>query len=640
MPAESPKGLSVPPVIGCRLAPTWCTVAATVSGVYDDFQQELAAWRRRHAGHPRAELRQLLLLALEREQLVTIGYRERLMAQRVATLPVPAEAREIVRHALLWAWKDEEMHTVYVRGVLLRLGSPVLRVRALVQQLAGTIGGWAASVRQHARWRTAPLSNALALALTGAGRLVGKVPAGVELEYASFHDYCATQVDLERTAALCWTRLVELAEEPRLRDEFQRMRLDEERHAHVFAAIAQSLDAEDRLATGASAESLAARVGEAGAQFLPPELRRSSEGQVGRGGRVFVVRGQDGGDKRALLRRLLETAGLPGVIEERVLKTGRARGAWRAVVKPTFMIGYSRRDLSPVTDPALVDELARFLREQGAADVAVIEAPTIYDRFYRNRGVLEVAAYLGYSSAHYRVVDAAADQVPHRYAHGMAQYSVARTWRDAELRLSFAKMRSNPVDAATLNVSNLEGLGLRHDEFFFPERQAHRDAAAMMLVDEFPPHFALLDAHDQASDGLLGMMGNPRPKVPRRLYAARDPLALDVVALRHMGLPDPDRSGMLQEARQWFGDPRRDLTVVGLDEPIAGWRGPYRDEWSSLLSLLAYPVYQLASARGALFVPEMDEQAFPPIEPPGLCLRLGRRAIQTLFGLRLPRART
>src|SRR6266536_3193960 len=118
---------------------------------------------------------------------------------------------------------------------------------------------------------------------------------------------------------------------------------------------------------------------------------------------------------------------------------------------------------------------------------------------------------------------------PCRNARGMAQYSVSRTWKEADFRISFAKMRSNPVDAATLSVSNLEGLGPRHDQFFFAERQAHRDTATMMLLDEFPPHFALIDAYDRASDGLLGMMGNPRPKVPRRLYAAADPIALDMI---------------------------------------------------------------------------------------------------------------
>jgi uncharacterized protein (DUF362 family) len=306
-------------------------------------------------------------------------------------------------------------------------------------------------------------------------------------------------------------------------------------------------------------------------------------------------------------------------------------------IKPTFMIGYSRRDLSPVTDPELVDELAAFCREGGAADVAVIDAPTIYDRFYARRSVAEVADYLGFRSPHYRLVDASLDQVPHDYPRGLGQHSVCRTWRDADYRISFAKLRANPVDAATLTVSNVEGLGPRHDTFFFAERQAHRDTATIALLDAFPPHLALLDAHDSASDGLLGMMGNRRPKVPRRLYAATDPLALDIVALRHLGIPEPDDSRMLEEARQWFGDPRPDTTVVGVDEPIEGWRGPYHGELSTLLSLLAYPVYQFGSGRGALFVPEMDEQAFPPRTPPGLALRLGRRAIQALFGLRLPR---
>ncbi len=70
---------------------------------------------------------------------------------------------------------------------------------------------------------------------------------------------------------------------------------------------------------------------------------------------------------------------------------------------------------------------------------------------------------------------------------------------------------------------------------------------------------------------------------------------------------------------------------------MAGWRGPYHSEFSALLSLLAFPVYVLGSGRGSLFVPEMDEQAFPPLAPAGLFLRLGRGAVRRLLGLRLPR---
>jgi len=53
-----------------------------------------------------------------------------------------------------------------------------------------------------------------------------------------------------------------------------------------------------------------------------------------------------------------------------------------------------------------------------------------------------------------------------------------------------------------------------------------------------------------------------------------------------------------------------------------------------MLSFLALPVYVLGSGRGALFVPEMDREAFPPLRPESVPLRLGRYGIQRLLGLR------
>jgi len=44
----------------------------------------------------------------------------------------------------------------------------------------------------------------------------------------------------------------------------------------------------------------------------------------------------------------------------------------------------------------------------------------------------------------------------------------------------------------------------------------------------------------------------------------------------------------------------------------------------------------LGSGRGALFVPEMDQAAFPLLVPEGLLLRTGRRLVRRLIGLRLP----
>ena len=46
---------------------------------------------------------------------------------------------------------------------------------------------------------------------------------------------------------------------------------------------------------------------------------------------------------------------------------------------------------------------------------------------------------------------------------------------------------------------------------------------------------------------------------------------------------------------------------------------------------------EFGSGRGKLFVPEMDEQAFPPLQHESIPLRVTRRAVQSLIGLRLGR---
>jgi hypothetical protein len=198
-------------------------------------------------------------------------------------------------------------------------------------------------------------------------------------------------------------------------------------------------------------------------------------------------------------------------------------------------------------------------------------------------------------------------------------------------------MRSHPVEMAHLTIGNVEWIGERCDHYLFIEKQADRQTAIMMLLDEFPPHFAAIDAYEQAADGLVGVMGCTRPKSPMRLYAGADALAVDMVAARHMGVKDPRDSSILRAACHWFGDPSGRIELVGDDEPIAGWRSPYHDEVSAMLSALALPVYTHGSGRGALFVPEMDEDAFPPIGREGLLLGLGRRAVRSLVGLRHPK---
>ncbi len=610
--------------------------------VYDDFVKELECWQRKFAERPREELIALCLLALEREELVTVGYREALMKQRLANMPLSEAVRELIGHALMWAWRDEEMHTIYIRGALLKIGNTVLKWKTFAQQLGGLAGGWAGSVRQHVKWSSAPVSFAMATGMIWLGGLTGKIPEGVlqYLNYGPFREFCIFNIDAERTASLCYQRMIALAEKTpelgsELADDFVRVRDDEDRHARIFEIIANALDDQNRLVPNENETTLAEKIGAVGEYFLPRALRQKSlsKNRVGSGGAVFVFQGRESEEKREGFRGLLERSGLAGRLEERARELRKATGDLRIVIKPSFMLGYHSKDQSIITDPQLLLELGKFLRERGYRDSVVVESANIYDRFFRSRSVAEVASYFGMEACEMPIVSGSDDQVEHSYARGLAQSTISRSWKEADFRISFGKMRSHPIEMAYLTIGNLEWLGGRCDEFLFVERQVHRETALMMLLDAFPPDFGLLDAYELAADGLIGIMGCPRPKSPKRLYASEDALALDLVAARHMGVSQPEQTNVLRAACHWFGDPTTRTEVIGTDESLGEWRGPYDTEFSTLLSAVAYPVYVFGSGRGSLFVPEMDEEAFAPLQRPTFLGSVVRKGLRRLLGL-------
>ena len=616
-----------------------------MGAVYDSFEKELEGWDLRYSHSPREELIALCLLALEREELVVIGYGEDLIRRRLASMPVTSEVRELIRHALMWVWRDEEMHAIYVRGALLKLGNLPLRVNTFAHQIAGAIAGWATSVNQHARWTEAPISRGGATIITAAGSVLGKVPRSVRkhLVYGPFRDFCLFNVDAERTAWLCWKRMADIAERiPELPSsvvpDFRRVQTDEDRHGAIFQILAESLTPNDGLAEGTSAETLSQRIGEVGEFFLPRSRRQSfvRRNPLGSGGKVWVQEGSNLAEKLDLFRRILDESRLAVRLRNRAEELGKSIHDVSVAIKPTFMLGYDRRDSSVITDPALIDALARYLREVGCADVAVIEARNIYDQFFHRRTVREVADYFEIQSESYRLVDGSEEQVAHSYFRGLAQYTVARSWKEADFRITFGKMRSHPVELAYLTVGNVEWIGGRCDEFLFAERQAHRETAIMMLLDEFPPHFAILDAYESAADGLIGVMGCPRPKQPLRFYAGPDALSVDIVAARHIRVQHPRKSTVLRAACDWFGDPSGEVEVVGVNNPIREWKDPYHNELSTVLSFIAFPVYVMGSGRGSMFLPDMDQVAFPLIGEETFCERISRRSVRWLIGLRRP----
>ena len=613
-----------------------------MGAVYDEFVREMAGWQRRFAGQPRREMIHLFLLALEREELVSVSYREEAIRRRLDTMPLSKEVREVIRHALLWVWKDEEMHSIYIRGAILKLGNLRLRLTAFLRQWAGAVGGWSSSVTHHARWSKAPLSRAVAAVNIYVGSLAGKVPADAKefLRYGPFGDFCRFNMDAEQTAWVCWQRIVELASaQPDLPatliEDFRRIMNDEDRHGRVFTLLAEALDEQDRLVPGVTIEGLVARIGAVGEDFLPREFRSAgtwANNPIGSGGQVHVVQGRTAEEKVLLFRELLRRAGLQQSLQARAQLLGKSVSRLQVVIKPTFMVGYHRKDRSHISDPVLLEELAKWLREQGVAGVTAVESRNMYDWYYARRSVREVAEYFGYQSPHYELRDLSEEQEPHDYGRGLAQHTIGRTWKEADFRISLARLRSHPFDMVHLSVNNVESLGTRWDEFFFTERQADQETAVMMVLDEFPPHFAIAEGYDQAADGVVGFLGCARPKTPHRMYAALDALSLDLVVGEHLGLRNPSDSRMLHAACHWFGDPRPRIQVVGPDEPVRGWRNPYHTEIDTFMSFFAHPVYQFGSGRGKLFVPQMDEQAFPPLRSEGRALRLTRRLLQMLLG--------
>ena len=608
--------------------------------LYNDFLAELAEYQKRYKNAPEKELRQLLLIAIEREKLVTIAYRDALMASRLAALKLPEDIKAIYQQGLAWACKDEEMHTVYSRGLTLRMGNAWTKLLSLTQLIAGAVGGWAASVKQHVRFWEAPVSRLLADVVTAFGMVAGKVPKGVrkELQYQSFRGFCLAQIEAEHTAEACWKRLTELAadipdvdEDTRL--EFERMWRDEERHRLLFELIGHSLSEEDKLKPEVVPKETIEAVRALGELFLPRHLRSAAllDNPLGSGGKVWSVQGEASADKRRVFDKLLHDAQLIEQLDQRAAALGKPREQLRVIIKTTFMMGYARQDPSVLIDRELLSALVEHLRNAGCTSIVVAEGRNIYDQFYEGRTVHEVARYFELEG--FELVDLTEEQVPHHYPFGMAQNTIGASWKDADFRIVFSKLRTHPTDFSHLCVGGLQGVGARLEGFLFSERQAHRDTALLMPLLEFPPHFALLEGYDSAADGLVGILGCKRPPCPRRLYAGQDAISVDLVATRHMGLPDPLETELLGAACRWFGDPSPHIEVIGGDSLIPRFKSPYKSAFSRLLSMVSYPVYALLSGRGAAFVPSMDPAAFPVRGREPLLLRLQRWFVRRLIKL-------
>lgn len=619
---------------------------AEVEGLLTDIAE-------RHRDRPDVQRRRLLLLALEREQIVSVAYAEDTVARRVDALAIPADAREIVRHGLRWAWTEEQLHAQYIRGLLLRTRRPTPAIVILGRQAVGAISGWVTSTRHHGTAGDSPVRNFAASVLVGTARLTGRIDPllAAELRATTFHRYCRLNVALERTAERSYVRAVELAETEQEAATFRRIGAEEGRHARLFESFAAALDPDDRLV--GEVEDLRRAVAAIGADFLPAAMRPSggpaARTPTGAGVTAPVVlRGRgdatvpatsasasasDDRDHQAVLRQALDASGIGAVIAER---------GGTVAIRTAFMLGYDRRDPTSMIDPAALRAMAAWCLEQGADRVAVLEAPTVYDRYFAHRSVAEVAHHFGHDRHEglYDIIDIGADQQAMAFERGMVRWTLSEAWRGADVRLVLAPFRTDPTEGAHLCLCTLEGTAGRVDDTVHTDRMIDFRSTTMMALEAAPADGGVVDAWGPVAVGSVGVMGCDRPAHPRRVYAGRDILALDRAVLRDLQVPDPRGGPIVRLAQQWQG-------LAG-DDPVVrdGDMGPFgpqvRTPWRTPLvwtaAQVAQDVYANLSGRGRLFVPAMDPAAFPPLGRVDPFTRLVRTGAQQVFGLHPPGA--
>lgn len=598
--------------------------------IYVEFAEELAEIARKYKNRPGKELDVLLHIALQREELVTTAYRATFLQRNIEKLPVSSEVKKIIRHALIWIWKDEDMHTIYTRGALLQSSVFLHRANVYLNQFNGFVGGWAGSTVQHLSWKESPFSVSLAKTILFFGKLSGKISREIqkELKFSSFRNFCGFNIDAEQTARICWEKILFLAKSDsrftanHLRD-FQKIIFDEQQHERIFQLLYDSLTDSDHLTDTATAEKLVSDIGAISPYFLPAEYRTKTDHSIGQPTTVVCSENHSQLDKYTFFSHELRKTELNELLRKTAALHAKTLQELTIVIKVAFSMGYSKSDLSPITDPILLEQLVQELRNAGIQHIQVIEVNSIYRQFFGNRSVEQLADYFGFTSKNYTIIDASQDVVSHDFSRGIGTYAVSAAWKNADFRINLAKLRSHPVEMALLSVHNLEWLTGDIQEFVFTNRIINRSTVNSMLLADFPAHYTIVEAYDQIPDGLIGVMGCKKPVAPKRFYFGKDPVSVDLVIMQHLGSTPPEK-GSLKNAMHWFGMEQLQANVEGEQSAIRDWKSPTRNLFWAFLSFSSASVYQLFSRKGLLFVPQMDVAAFPHLKRPGLWVRFMR----------------
>ncbi len=259
-------------------------------------------------------------------------------------------------------------------------------------------------------------------------------------------------------------------------------------------------------------------------------------------------------DKFKALDKVLEETRFFDILDRYYEKSGKSKDDFSIVVKPNFMMTYNKEDTTTYTDPSLVEYLFDKMAEQGFVNLAMVESQNTYGNYFRNRDVLSVAKYVGYSEdKNYRIVDLTKEKVEYDYGGSLGRHWIGPTWRDADFRISFAKNKTHSFCYYTLTIKNIYGTIPLQNKYLEYHKKREFDWPTIETLKHFPVHFGLIDAYI-SGDGQMGVIADITPKKTQTIIGGEKLVAVDWVGAQKMGL-DPRISRFQRLAVREFGRP-------------------------------------------------------------------------------------
>jgi uncharacterized protein (DUF362 family) len=326
-----------------------------------------------------------------------------------------------------------------------------------------------------------------------------------------------------------------------------------------------------------------------------------------------VIADDAGVTPRDLLTSALDRAGFWLLLERRSHALAVEPARLRIIIKPDLL---AFKTGSPTaTDPALVEMLIEAIRTRGYDNVALAASTDSSCLWAENREVLAIADLIGYSFSTsdrrpYDILDLGDDVAPAEFPPGALLHgsSISQTWLNADVRIVFAKNRTDELEGYALTLDSLLAVLPLADKDYYYRQRFDPGVVALELLRLAPPHFALIDAI--VSSHGSGGSRDPLAISTQTIIASSSAVLADFAGALKMGV-DPHVSRVNATVLKAGGLPAR-YRLDGNLAAYTGWRPVHpaavdavrkRDSWTAVSRTLK-PWLQM-----------MDSTSFPLKEP-------------------------